>query len=310
MTLQQLHYVITISETGSFNRASERLYVAQPSLTGAVKELEKELGITIFHRSGKGVTLTADGMEFLPYARTVIHQYENLLEKFGKGANIKKKFGISSQHYTFAVGAFVELVKTYDTALYDFAMRETCTRDVIEDVATQKSELGILYLSDFNRKILCKLFAANNLEFHPLVSTDACVYLADTHPLAKKSSIRFAELQEYPCITYEQSDETSFYFSEEILSTNEYARTVHVRDRATVLNLMRGLNGYILCPSIISDELNGSGCVAVRFEPDEINTNSTIEIGYIMKKNAVMTKLASLFVERAKSYLENCRKSF
>lgn len=303
MTLQQLHYVITISETGSLSKASEVLYVAQPSLTSAVKELEKELGIVIFHRSGKGMVLTNDGVEFLTYAREVYHQYESLLEKYGKSGTLKKKFGISTQHYSFAVKGFVELVKKFNTAEYEFAIRETRTREVIEDVSTMKSEIGILYLSDFNRKIILKLLHSQGLEFHKLIDCNAYVYLWRGHPLAKCDSIRFSQLEDYPCLSFEQGDNSSFYFAEEILSTNEYPRIIKANDRATMLNLMVGLNGYTLCSGIICEELNGTDYVAVPFEADADNPNSKMEIGYIMHRNILPSKMAELYIEELKQYL-------
>ena len=189
MTLQQLHYAITISETGSLNKAAEVLYVAQPSLTGSMQELEKELGITIFHRSGRGVSLTNDGLEFITYARQVYHQYEILVDKYGRLGKRKKKFGVSCQHYSFAVKSFVGMVKQFNTEEYEFAVRETKTKDVIDDVFTSKSEIGILYLSDFNRAAINKLLRTAGLEFHHLISCNAYVYLWSGHPLSKMKSI-------------------------------------------------------------------------------------------------------------------------
>lgn len=303
MTLQQINYIITISETGSLNKAAEILYVAQPSLTSAIKEVEKEVGITIFNRSGKGVTLTNDGTEFLMYARQVYSQYDILLEKFGKNGNLKKKFGVSTQHYSFAVKAFVEMVKSFDTSKYEFAIRESKTRDVINDVSTLKSEIGILYLSEFNRKAIIKLLVSNNLDFHKLIDCNAYVYLWKGHPLAKGKSIHFSQLDDYPCLSFEQGDNGSFYFAEEILSTNEYPRTIKACDRATMLNLMVGLNGYTLCSGIICEELNGTDFVAVPFEADELNPNSVMEIGYIVKKNALLSHMGSLYIDEIRKYL-------
>ena len=277
MTLQQLHYVLTIADAGSFNKAAEMLYVSQPSLSNAVRDLEKELSISIFHRSGRGVTLTNDGVEFLLYARQVYHQYEQLQEKYSGAETLKKKFGVSAQHFSFAVKAFAELVNSYDTAEYEFAIRETKTREVIDDVSTLKSEVGILFLSDFNRQVLSKLFRANGLVFHKLIECKTYVYLWREHPLAKKKSICFSELANYPNLSFEQSDNSSFYFAEEIFSQNEYPRSIKVSDRATVLNLMVGLNGFILCSGIICEELNGSDYVAVPFEEGK---GGIMEIGY------------------------------
>lgn len=304
MTLQQLNYVITISECGSLNKAAEILYVAQPSLTGAVKELEKELGITIFNRSGRGVTLTNDGTEFLLYARQVYAQYKELLEKYGKAGNLKKKFGVSTQHYSFAVKAFVEMVKTFDTSKYEFAIRETKTKEVIDDVSTMRSEIGILYLSAFNRKALLKILSSQQLEFHSIIHCKPYVYLWKGHPLAKQKSITLPELQQYPCLSFEQGESSSFYYAEEILSTCEYPRIIKANDRATMLNLMIGLNGYTLCSGIICEELNGDDYLAVPFEAEDKAVDDTMEIGYIIRKNTLLSKMGRLYIEEIKKYLK------
>lgn len=304
MTLQQLNYVITISECGSLNKAAEILYVAQPSLTGAVKELEKELGITIFNRSGRGVTLTNDGTEFLLYARQVYAQYKELLEKYGKAGNLKKKFGVSTQHYSFAVKAFVEMVKTFDTSKYEFAIRETKTKEVIDDVSTMRSEIGILYLSDFNRKALLKILSSQQLEFHSIIHCKPYVYLWKGHPLAKQKSLTLPELQQYPCLSFEQGESSSFYYAEEILSTCEYPRIIKANDRATMLNLMIGLNGYTLCSGIICEELNGDDYLAVPFEAEDKAVDDTMEIGYIIRKNTLLSKMGRLYIEEIKKYLK------
>lgn len=304
MTIQQLHYAITIAEKGSFNKASEILYIAQPSLSSAIQELEKELGITIFYRSGRGVTLTNDGEEFLLHARQICQQYGQLLEKYGKGGAVKKKFGISTQHYSFAVKSFVEMVKQFDTKEYEFAIRETMTKDVIDDVSNFKSEIGIIYLSDFNRNAIEKILRSNNLEFHKLIECEAYVYLWKGHPLAEKPFIVFEDLAEYPCLSFEQGAGGSFYYAEEILSTSEYPMTIKATDRATMLNLMVGLNGYTLCSGIICEELNGSDYITVPFKADEDVTGSRMEIGYITKKNMVLSRMGELYIEEMKKYLE------
>ncbi len=306
MTIQQLNYVITISEKGSLNKAAEVLFVTQPSLTSAVRELEKELGITLFNRGGKGVTLTNDGAEFIQYARQVVTQYDRLLEKYGKGGNLRKKFGISCQHYSFAVKSFVEMVKQFDTDEYEFAIRESKTRDVIEDVTTGKSEVGILYLSDFNRKAIGKFLKSNQLEFHPLIKCEPYVYLWKGHPLAGKQSIRLEELRDYPCLSFEQGPSGAFYFAEEILSTYDYIRTIKATDRATMLNLMVGLNGYTLCSGIICEELNGSDYVAVAFEDEEEEVAAgRMEIGYIVKENMILSQMGEKYIAELQRYLSD-----
>lgn len=304
MTLQQLHYAITISETGSLNKAAELLYVAQPSLTSAMQDLEKELGITIFHRSGRGVSLTSDGLEFMIYARQIYQQYEILRDQYGASGKRKKKFGVSTQHYSFAIKSFVEMVKQFDTEEYEFAVRETKTKEVIDDVITSKSEIGILYLNDFNRKAIEKLLHTNQLKFHKLIDCEAYVYLWKGHPLAKKESIRFDELSDYPCLSFEQGAEGSFYFAEEILCTNEYTRMIKATDRATMLNLMIGLNGYTLCSGIICEELNGSDYIAVPFKAEEDMVGSRMEIGYIVRNNMILSSMGQLYIKELERYLK------
>ena len=301
MTLQQLKYAITISETGSLNKAAETLYISQPSLTTAIQELEKEIGIRIFNRSGRGVTLTNDGTEFILYARQVYGQYNLLVEKYSPDSSIKKKFGVSSQHYSFAVKAFVEMVKNFDTAEYEFAIRETKTRDIINDVYTLRSEIGILYLNDFNRKPLTKLFESNGLCFHTLTECKPFVYLWKGHPLANERSICFEQLLDYPCLSFEQGESSSFYLSEEILSTANYLRTIKTCDRATMLNLMIGLNGYTLCSGIICEELNGTDFLAVPFEAD--SSDGIMEIGCIVRKNTMLSEMGRLYISELKNYL-------
>ena len=300
MTIQQLRYVLTIAETGSMNKAAELLYVSQPSLTASVQELEKETGIRIFNRSGRGVTVTNDGAEFLQYANQVVGQFEILTEKYTAKGGVKKKFGVSAQHYSFAVKAFVEMVKRFDTAKYEFAIRETKTAEVISDVAGLRSEIGVLYLNNFNRKAILKLLQTNGLEFTPLTRCSAYVYLWKGHPLAQKKQITFEDLADYPCLSFEQGANSSFYYAEEILSTADYPRTIKANDRATMLNLMVGLNGYTLCSGIICEELNGSDYLAVPFAAED---EDAMEIGYITLKKSIRSKAGTIYIEELKRYL-------
>lgn len=303
MTLQQIFYALTIAETKSMNKAAEKLFISQPTLTSAIKELENNLGITIFRRTSRGVEKTNDGEEFLVYARQLYQQYELLEEKYTAGGSVKRKFGVSTQHYSFAVKAFVETVKRFDTSEYEFAIRETKTYEVIKDVGSLKSEIGILYMSDFNRKILSKMLRENGLIFHKLIECRAYVYLWKHHPLANRKSIGMHDLADYPCLSFEQGDNSSFYFAEEILGENEYSRTIKACDRATMLNLMIGLNGYTICSGIICEELNGSDYIAVPFEADEDNQNSVMEIGYILKKDNLVSQIAEIYIDEVKKYL-------
>ena len=302
MTLQQIIYALTIEECGSMNKASEKLFIVQPTLTSAIRELENETGIKIFHRGHKGVVVTPEGREFLNDLRVFYQHYQMIMEKYESDGNFKRKFGVSTQHYSFAVKAFVEMAKQYDMNQFDFAIRETRTSEVIKDVATLKSEIGVLYMSSLNEKVLKKLLAENELEFFPLVKCPAYVYLWEGHPLAGQETIGMDQLKDYPCLSFEQ-DEEEFYFAEEILSSKEYPRMIRANDRATMLNLMVGLNGYTLCSGIICEELNGSDYVAVPFKADEDAVGSRMEIGYIVKKNMILSQLGEAYIRELRRYL-------
>lgn len=297
MTLSQLKYAITVSDAKSMNEAAKQLYISQPSLSNAIKDLENEIGVEIFRRSNRGISLTPEGEEFVGYARQVVEQYQLMEAKYIQKEKVKKKFSVSMQHYTFAVNAFVEMVKQFGMDEYEFAVHETKTYDVIEDVKNFKSEIGILYVNEFNRKILMKLFKESNLEFHPLLDCSIYVYMWKGHPLADKEEIALEELDEYPCLSFEQGNFNSFYFAEEVLSTYEYKRLIKANDRATLLNLMVGLNGYTLCSGIICEELNGSDYCAIKLKSDEVMT-----IGYLVRSGVAISELGNKYLEEIAKY--------
>lgn len=297
MTLTQLKYIITVAESNSMNEAARQLFISQPSLSASIRDLEDEIGIEVFRRSNKGVFLTPDGEEFVGYARQVVEQYGLLSARYIDKENVKKKFGVSTQHYTFAVKAFVEMVKQFGMDEYEFAIRETKTYEIIEDVKNFKSEIGILYINDFNRKILHKLFSEYGLEFHPILDCHIYVYMWKGHPLAGQESVSLDELENYPCLAFEQGNNNSFYFAEEVLSTYHYKQLIRANDRATLLNLMVGLNGYTLCSGIICEELNGADYCAVRLDCDE-----TMTIGYLSRKGVAISILGEKYIEELSKY--------
>lgn len=291
MTLQQLKYAIAVADNGSMNEAAKKLFISQPSLSGMIKELEEEVDIQIFLRSNRGILITPEGEEFLGYARQVVEQYRLIEDRYIE-KKVKKKFSVSAQHYTFAVKAFVELVKQVGMEEYEFAIYETKTYDIMEAVKNFKSELGILYINDFNQKVMEKLLHENRLEFVELFSCDTCVYLWGGHPLAEKESISMKELEDYPCLSFDQGNNNSFYLAEEALSTYEYKRIIKASDRATVLNLMIGLNGYTLCSGIICEELNGTDYKAVPLKEEDV-----MHIGYVKRKGSALSEMAEIYID-------------
>ena len=292
MTLKQLRYAVTVADTGNMTEAARRLFIAQPSLTSAIMELEKEYGITIFSRSNKGIEITKDGEEFLGYARQILDQTDLINERYTGKTQGKVRFCVSSQHYSFAVEAFVELIKKHGGNKYEFHMRETQTYDIIEDVSHLRSEIGILYLNGFNETIIRKTLRENNLLFEPLFTASPHVFIGKSSPLARKKSLTLADLAPYPRLSYEQGSHNSFYFSEEILSTVDSDRELIVRDRATLFNLLIGLNGYTICSGVISEELNGPNIIAKPLKVDDY-----MQIGYILPAQIHPSSLTEEYIQ-------------
>ena len=299
MTLQQLKYAIAIADNKSMNKAAAELFITQPSLSSTIKELENEIHIEIFSRSNRGIAITPEGEEFLGYARQMLDHYRLIEEKYVEQKRSKKKFSVSMQHYTFAVEAFIEMAKEFGMEEYEFAVHETKTSEVIENVQMSKSEIGIIYKNEFNGKFIEKILREKDMEFVSLFDCKIYVYLSKNNPLAKKEIIEFEELQKYPCLSFEQGDNNSFYFAEEVLSTNEYKQIIKADDRATLLNLMVGLNGYTLCSGIICSELNGDDYAAVPLKTEERMT-----IGYIKRKRMPLSQLGEKYIEELKKYAE------
>ena len=297
MTLQQMKYAVTIADCGSINEAAKRLFISQPSLSGTIRELENELDMTLFMRSNRGITITADGEEFLGYARQILEQYELIENTFIAPEKRKKKFSVSMQHYTFAVEAFIRVAGKHEGEPYAFAVHETRTAQVIENVRNLKSEVGVLYINEFNEKVLTKIFRDAELEFIPLFECPISVYLWKNHPLADRDKIRFEELSPYPCLSFEQGENNSFHFAEEVLATRDYDRIIKADDRATMLNLMVGLNAYTLCSGIICEDLNGEYYRAVPLDADDVMT-----IGYIKKKRMPLSALAEEYITELLSF--------
>lgn len=302
MTLNQLKYAIAISKENSLNDAAKKLFISQPSLTGAMHALEDEIGFDIFIRSKSGISLTVKGAEFIGYAKSVVEQYDILDAKYISKTDIKRHFSVSMQHYSFAVNAFVEMVKEFGYEEYEFEVHETKTHEIIKNVRNQKSELGVIYMNDFNRKVLTKVLSEEGLEFTPLFDCGICVYIGKNNPLAKeklksKESITFEELDDYPCLVFDQGEYNSAYYAEEVMSTHEYKQIIRANDRATMLNLISGLNGYTLCSGILCGDLNGDEYCAIKLDTDEKMT-----IGYISRRSSIISEIGQRYIEEISKY--------
>lgn len=299
MKLQQLRYILEIARSGSINEAAKNLYITQPSLSTAVKELEAEFGIEIFVRTSKGVSLSTDGVEFLGYAKQVLDQAELLEQHYAKKEPSKQLCSISTQHYAFAVNAFVNLIKKNHTDEYEFTLRETRTYDIITDVANLRSEIGILYINDFNQKVILRLLKEHRLTFNPLFEADPHVFISTNHPLSDMKSLTLNDLKEYPYLSFEQGEYNSFYFSEEILSTEYHKKSIHVSDRATLFNLLHGLNGYTISTGVLSTDLNGSDILSIPLKVKE-----KILVGWITSQKVQLSMSAQNYIEALKKLIQ------
>ncbi|MFS0793989.1 LysR family transcriptional regulator [Microbacterium sp. 1P10AE] len=294
VTLQQLQSFIEVAAEGSISAAADLLYVSQPTMSAAMKDLEARVGRSLLVRSARGITLTSDGVEFLGYARQVVEQVALLEQRYLDRPPSRRLLGVSAQHYSFAVDAFVRMVKASGAEQYEFSLRETRTWDIIEDVRTLRSELGILYRNDFNRDVIDKLLRDSGLSFHPLFLADPHIFVSRKNPLAARKRVTLEDLEGLPRLTFDQGTNNSFYFAEEILSTRSSTQEIRVSDRATIFNLMIGLGGYTISTGIISDDLDPE-IVAVPLEVDE-----RIEIGWIAHSAIPLT-------EQARRYLDEVR---
>lgn len=292
MTLQQLKYAIEIAGCGSMNEAAKRLFMSQPSLSNAIKELENELGIVIFERSNRGISVSLEGVEFLGYARQIIEQAE-LIENRYHGTKLKPlQFSISAQHYAFVVEAFVQLLAQSDAAEYRFSLRETKTYEIIEDVKNLHSDIGILYMNERNAKVMNKLFSESNLKFTPLFNTNPHIFVGDRHPLANRDMVAMKELEPFPCITFEQGDNNSLHFAEEMLNVSSTVKKIEVSDRATLTNLLIGTDGYTIGTGVVVADLSGGRLTSIPVECNQIFT-----VGWIANKDIKLSKIANRYIE-------------
>lgn len=299
MTLQQLRYIIAIAEAGSITSAADKLLVSQPSLSKVVNQIEEEMGITIFNRNNRGVYLSEEGLSFLSYSRQVVEQADLLENKYKNKEKQRRVFSITSHHYAFVVNAFVALVKEYGENKYEFSLRETLTNNIIEDVRTSRSEIGVLFLSDFNRKVILKMLEDADLKFTKLFVVKPHIFVSRKNPLAKEKTVELSDLKKFPRLLYDQGIKNSFYFAEEPQPIIDSNKNIIVTDRATIFNLMIGLNGYTIASGVLSSDLNGTEIVAIPLETDEI-----MEIGYIKNIDRPLSKICISYINHLKTYIK------
>ncbi len=290
MTLQQLRYLIAIAEAGSISAAANTIYASQSNLSIAIRELEKEYGLRIFTRSNRGVTLTNEGTELLAYARQVVEQAD-MLESHFSGNATGARLAVSTQHYAFCVSAFINTVDECKADEYDFVMREAATGEIIDDVRTFRSDIGILYIDKNNARVLNKTFVDAGLVFHPLFEAPVHVFVGEHHPFARRTSINLDDLEAYPRYSFEQGTSNSFYFSEEPLSEIPHGRNIRISDRGTLTSLLTSFNGYTLSTGILTPEMQ-DGIISIPLDSDV-----TMTVGYLIHKERKLNELLGAYIE-------------
>lgn len=290
MTLQQLKYADAVATYGSISEAARRMFATQPTLTESIHMLEEELRTALFTRTTRGISVTREGEEFLASARQILDDAARITEKYTGKSVRRPQFAVSCQHFAFAVEAFMEIVKEAQSDAYDFTLRETVTSEIIDDVARHRSEIGILYLSSRNERVLRKIFKKEDLVFEELYTAQPHVFLGRRHPLAKKKAIIPSELDAFPYLTYEQGAENALYFAEEVMPAIDRKRNIRVRDRATMTNLVLGLNGFTVA----------SGAHAKAYNPEIISIplklGETIHVGILRRMGITPSAQAATFM--------------
>ena len=300
MTAQQLRYVIAVAETGSITEAARRLFIAQPSLSSAIRELETEIGIQIFVRNRAGISITAEGMEFLGYARQVVEPMQALTDRYISGRPERQRFCVSTQHYTFTANAFVKMAQRYGQERYEFIFNETQTNQILQDVRNRFCDVGILYLSRENKTVLQKSFADLDLRFTPIFTAKPHVFLHRGHPLTAFTKVKLIDLEPYPRLSFLQGAYESPFFSEELFSTVSSEKSIKVSDRAAIVNLMIGLQGYTISSGIFPRHLQGEEIIALPLDEPEY-----MEIGYLLNRDQTLSELGAIYIDALREYAEN-----
>ena len=299
MTIAQFKYVMEVAKTKSINAAAHALYISQSGISTAIRDLEEELGITIFNRTNRGISITGEGETFLRYASNVLLQYKLMEDKYFGTAEEKEPFSVSMHHSTFATKIYAKVVQEFGLDDYEYALYETKTKDVIDNVTGLKSEIGVLYISSFNREYYERLFKELNLSFEGLGTFSVCAYMGAKHPLADRGEVTLEELSEYPCLIFEQDEKSSFYFYEEIISPLEYKNVIRTCDRGTTFDLMEALEGYSIGIGALYDEQMDEGLTAV-----SVRTPEKIDVGYIKRTSDEVSDIAGRFIELLREYIK------
>lgn len=299
MTFQQIRYIVEIAKHNSISKAAAALFVTQPSISKAVRELEADLGITILDRTNKGVVFTKEGTELLFYAKMLLEQMESVVYHFNKEKTIDlTKVSISSQHYGFVIEAVANLMDYFSERKYELTIREGKTTDVIDDVYTRRSILGVLSLNDFNKNFFERYFIAKSLMFTPLTSLRQHVFLREEHPLAHLPSITFEQLREYPYLTYQQ-DDVLLHFAEEAINVDNIKKLVYLKDRGAMNNLLSNTDGYNI----------GTGCIVNNYmNPNIISIplagSNLIQVGLVKRNDVFLPEEILVYIDFLKVALE------
>ena len=300
MNINQLRYILAMAESSSMREAVGKLYISQPALSASVKELEEEIGIVLFERSNKGISLTDAGREFVVFAKKAVGQFQVLEDRYAISGTSRENISVSAQHYNFASRSFAEVIKRFGPERYGFSIHETKTLEVLEHVRDLRSEVGVMSYSGANKDLVMKLIRDYGLEFTPLMKKDTYIYLWKGHPLSNRKELSLDELEDYPCVVFDQGDEGRFYIQEEAMGDHDFVKTIRSDDRATTLELIAWLDGYSVGSGILSDE----GGIIKDLKSIKLKEEDPLVIGYITRKDRKLSKYGKAYIEELEKYRE------
>lgn len=303
MTIQQCKYVLKIAKTGSFSEAAKQLFIAQSSLSISVKSLEQELNIKIFEHSGNGVYLTDEGAEFVKYATQICENSDFVTERYSS-KNIQQKLYIATQHYDFIADIFGKLLKGTKGDSYRFSIREIETYNVIRDVETAHSDIGIIAIKDGDYEVMKRYLGKKKLSFTSVLKVFPHVFFRKEHPLAQCGRLTNSDLKDYPYVSYEQGEHNSSFFTEELMDTSHINKHIEISDRATLMNVLLITDSYTVGTGIMPSSLNQGAISSVPLESEEYYI-----IGYLLNENRKVSKVTEKFIGVLKEMVENMRES-
>lgn len=297
MNLLHMKYAVEIAKTKSINKAAEILYVGQPTLSRAIKELETSLGVTVFERSAKGMFLTPEGEIFIRYAKTVLKQVDAIEDMFSNGKISKKRFSVSVPRASYIADAFAKFTKLIDnTSEIEMMYKETNSMQTINNILQDDYKLGIIRYAEKYDKYYKSMMDEKGLNYEFIAQFRYVVVMNSKSPLASITDISYENLKDYIEIAHNDAYLPNVPFSQiKKEELTEYStRRIFVSERGSQLELLSQNQQTYMWVSPLPQMLLDR-CGLVQRECDE-NTGIYKDM-LIHRKDHVLSDLDKLFIE-------------